>query len=443
MVDRVRSAAAPWSARARQALVLLAAAPAGLLLVSAAVVAASLGGSALWGVLLAVVVVLSAGRSTTLRAAERRRMHLTAEGDVDHRGASAAGTGVGTGAAHAGAAAAGTTGLAAWVAVRLTVATLGAAALSTAAACCGLAAGAVAFDGSVERGPWMSRAGWASAWMLPAAAAVALVAVGVVLAMVRGLAALAPVLLAPTTTERADAAERRARRAAARNHLARELHDTIGHTLTVTTVQAAAARRLVQASPTPDRERLLELLTTIETTGRETVTDLDHALRALRDHADHADRADHGVERRTGRTPAPTLADLPRLVRQVRATGLPLTATVTGDVRAVPALCSGEAYRLIQEGLTNVLRHAGAVPTTLILDAAPAAVTIRLQNSRPATTPPPSGGPDGREGRGLLGARERVTALGGSLHATAVEDAWVLRATLPGHAAASAGSAAT
>lgn len=440
MVDRVRSAAAPWSAWARQALVLLAAAPAGLLLVSAAVVAASLGGSALWGVLLAVVVVLSAGRSTTLRAAERRRMHLTVEGDIDDRGASPAGTGVGTGAAHGGVAAAGTTGLAAWVAVRLTVATLGAAALSTAAACWGLAAGAVAFDGSVERGPWMSRAGWASAWMLPAAAAVALVAVGVVLAMVRGLAALAPVLLAPTTTERADAAERRARRAAARNHLARELHDTIGHTLTVTTVQAAAARRLVQASPTPDRERLLELLTTIETTGRETVTELDHALRALRD---HADRADHGVERRTARTPAPTLADLPRLVRQVRATGLPLTATVTGDVRAVPALCSGEAYRLIQEGLTNVLRHAGAVPTTLILDAAPAAVTISLQNSRPATTPPPSDDPDGRERRGLLGARERVTALGGSLHATAVEDAWVLRATLPGHATASAGSAAT
>ncbi len=127
----------------------------------------------------------------------------------------------------------------------------------------------------------------------------------------------------------------------------------------------------------------------------------------------------------------PTLADLDRLLDRVRAAGLPVAAAITGDPRTLPTACSAEAYRLVQEGLTNVLRHGGTVPTTLTVTVGEDGLTVAVENVLGRAVPPAVGGIRGRRGRGLVGARERITALGGTLHATATGDAWVLRAHLP------------
>lgn len=240
------------------------------------------------------------------------------------------------------------------------------------------------------------------------------------------LARLAPVLLGPTAADRLAAAEERAADLAVRNRLARELHDAVGHALSAVTLQAGAARRVLDSDPGFVREALAA----IEDTTRRTVGELDAVLGLLRD----------GDPARADAAPAPTLAaDLDGLLARTRAGGTTLTAEQqpgpAGDWAQLPAIASREAYRIVQEGLSNALRHG----------AGPIALRIRVHTSDghreleitmtnpPAPSPAPRAGEERRTtgGRGLRGAAERAALLGGRLEAGPYEDGWRLRATLP------------
>ncbi len=239
-------------------------------------------------------------------------------------------------------------------------------------------------------------------WAVPPGAAVPLglaipvLLVAVVAASGRLAAWLAPVLLGPDPVARLEELERRSARLVERNRLAQELHDSLGHALTVTALQAAAARRVLHDDPA-FADQALEA---ISRTSRTAAADLDNVLGMLRNDP-------------AARVPQPDLTGLDALVAGHREAGLPLEVEVTGDLTHVPGAVSREVYRIVQEGLTNVARHAGRVPTSLRIELGPGELTARLHNPVPAA---PHRRP-GAGGRGLAGMRERVALLGGRLAA--------------------------
>jgi signal transduction histidine kinase len=241
-------------------------------------------------------------------------------------------------------------------------------------------------------------------------AIVLLVAVGYAIAGLGALAAtMALVLLGPSVGERVAALEARAVRLAERNRLARELHDSIGHALTVTTLQAAAARELLDA----DAAFVRRALESIEDTGRGAMEELDQLLGVLRD----------GEPPR--RTPQPTLDDLDDLVDEARQAGARVSLTVRGALAQVPATVSREGYRIVQESITNALRHGGPVPVFVSLTVERDLLTIEAANAS---------GSDGRgagRGRGLAGMRERVVLLGGAMSVGPHDGRWRLQVRLP------------
>ena len=221
-------------------------------------------------------------------------------------------------------------------------------------------------------------------------------------------ARLAPVLLGPSPADRLARLERQAEQLMERNRLARELHDSVGHALTVTTLQAAAAARLLDTDP----EFARRALSTIEETGRTALEDLDHVLGLLRDDA-------------SAKTPQRTLADLDGLFGQTRAAGVEVDAEI-GRVEEIPPVVSREAYRIVQEGLTNTLRHAGKVRVTVRLVVDDSRLELEIVNPVTGAAPPREGG-----GRGLRGIRERVTILGGRMSAGAEGGRWRVLVTIP------------
>jgi signal transduction histidine kinase len=255
--------------------------------------------------------------------------------------------------------------------------------------------------------------GWPVRLALGVLVAVAVVAGGDLLG--RGLAILAPRLLAGSTAERLAAAEASVTLLAGRDRLARELHDSVGHSLSLVTVQAGAARRLLTRDPAAAETALRAT----EDAARRALVDLDHVLGLLRE--------DSGGPSDTG--PAPDLRDLDALVGAARDAGARVEVSVTGRVDALPAVVSREAYRIVQEGLTNALRHAPGAACRLEL-AAGGDLRIRLADDAPGTVPGASGG-----GRGLRGLRERVRDLRGDVDAGPGDDGrWVLAVRLPVHA---------
>ncbi|MFG2549065.1 sensor histidine kinase [Streptomyces sp. NPDC048581] len=226
------------------------------------------------------------------------------------------------------------------------------------------------------------------------------------------LARWAPALLGPTPEDRLAAAEARAADLAVRNRLARELHDSVGHALSAVTLQASAARRVLDSDP----EFVRDALAAIEDTTRRTVGELDAVLGVLRE------------GNAPGTAPAPTLAaDLAGLLRRTRAGGLRVTATLTADAEALPPVLSREAYRIVQEGLSNALKHAGAGVTVLLrIEVADGHLGITVEN-------PVDGAPECRPGggHGLRGIADRARLLGGTTEAGAAEGTWRLRVRLP------------
>lgn len=226
------------------------------------------------------------------------------------------------------------------------------------------------------------------------------------------LRSAAPVLLGPDQSERIAELETQAARLTARNRLARDVHDGVGHALTITVLQAAAANRTLETDPQAAR-RALEA---IEETGRRALTELDDLLRRLRDPG-----SDPGSDAPTGHDD-----DVAMLVRHARAAGADVTLRLVGEVGRAPLTVTREIYRIAQESLTNALRHAPGAPIHVRVVRAD---DLRIEVRHPWSSPP--GGASVRRGRGLPGMQERVTALGGTLFAGPDGGAWVVRASLP------------
>ncbi|WP_018353137.1 sensor histidine kinase [Longispora albida] len=218
---------------------------------------------------------------------------------------------------------------------------------------------------------------------------------------------LAPVLLGPTAAEKLAVIEEERAVLAHRNRLARELHDSIGHTLTTATIQAAVAGRAVGSDP----ELARRAMQSIEESSRLALEDLDHVLGVLRDDP-------------AGRAPARGLPDVPELISRIRQAGAVVADELPGAGTRIPVAVSREAYRIVQEGLTNALRH-GASPISVRVSAVPGALEIEIHNPVPgevAAVP---------SGRGLTGLAERAQVLGGTLTSGPVPDGWLLHARLP------------
>ncbi|MFH8658762.1 sensor histidine kinase [Streptomyces afghaniensis] len=218
--------------------------------------------------------------------------------------------------------------------------------------------------------------------------------------------ALAERLLGPSHAERMAALEERTDQLLERTRIARELHDSIGHALTVAVVQAGAARAA------GDAEFTERALCAIEETGRAALEDLERVLGILRE-------SEKPVSGR------PTLADADRLLESARASGAKVDAEVTGPVGTVPGPVSREGYRILQEALTNVLRHAGAVPVRVRVRVADGTLVLAIRNPLTAPTPGPG------RGSGLRGIRERAALLGGLARTGPDEGDWQVHVELP------------
>lgn len=207
-------------------------------------------------------------------------------------------------------------------------------------------------------------------------------------------------LLGPSEREQRAALRQRASVLESRTMLAHELHDSLGHTLTMMVVQAGAAGHVFDKDP----EFARDALDNIETSGRRALGELDRILGLLRQ---------DGSE---DRAPQPGLDRVPMLVEQMAAAGLEIRLTLDGDLDSVPVEVGRFGYRIVQEALTNVLKHAGPVETDVRLNRFATALEIEVTNS--GTDGPGQSDPGlTAGGRGLVGVGERVTLLGGRLEA--------------------------
>jgi signal transduction histidine kinase len=241
---------------------------------------------------------------------------------------------------------------------------------------------------------------------LPLAALASLHDAGEALTQARGALELAWLVAAGAAGEalrqaerRADEAERtreetaRARASEERLHIARELHDSLIHQISIIKVQSEVAVHVARKRG----EEVPEALLAIQQAGREATRELRATLDALRD---------------DDTTPPHGLDDVPDLVERARMTGLDATLTIEGERDTLPAAVDRTVYRIVQESLTNTARHAGAASASVRIDYRPDALFVRVDDDGPA-----SAGTAAPPGVGLTGMRERVTALGGRLRA--------------------------
>jgi signal transduction histidine kinase len=186
--------------------------------------------------------------------------------------------------------------------------------------------------------------------------------------------------------------------AAERARIARELHDVLAHSLGVIVVQAEAAEEALRLRP----DLAPESLRAIQRTGREALVEIRRVVGVLRE--------DEAV-----REPTPGAAAVEALVRRVNAAGLPVELEVRGSVEALPAAPDLAVYRIVQESLTNTLKHADASKARVRIDRRPDRVSVEVTDDGRGA---PSASRDG-PGNGLRGMQERITALGGTFHAGA------------------------
>ncbi len=197
--------------------------------------------------------------------------------------------------------------------------------------------------------------------------------------------------------------------AAERARIARDVHDSVAHSVSVMVLQVGALRTTLEPGG-----RAAQVLTGVERLGREAVDELRGLVGLLREEQ--------------GSAAPPSLDRVPELLEEVRVAGLPVRLEVSGEPAELPPAVDVSAYRVLQEALSNVLRHAGPVPTAVRVRHDPAALVVSVEDEGPGTTTAPAGS----GGHGLLGIRERVAVLGGAVEAgPRPEGGFRLRARFP------------
>jgi signal transduction histidine kinase len=183
-----------------------------------------------------------------------------------------------------------------------------------------------------------------------------------------------------------------------RVRIARELHDVVAHGMSVITVQAGFAGLVAD-----DPEEVRSALGSIETTGRQTLSEMRTLLEVLRDGSEHNEPT---------LAPAPRMENLDALLERTREAGVEVILTRRGTIPALPALIELNAYRIVQEALTNVVKHAGPVRATVHLQCDDNRLTITVRDDGPST---PEGSVE--PGHGITGMLERARIVGGTLRA--------------------------
>jgi signal transduction histidine kinase len=204
-----------------------------------------------------------------------------------------------------------------------------------------------------------------------------------------------------------------AERAAAdeRQRIAREIHDVVAHSLAVTMLHLTGARLALRRDPVEAEVALLEA----ERLGRESLAEIRRTVGLL---------APEG----TGTAaPMPSATDIPQLVREFEGAGLEVEFELTGDPGTLPPTAGLALYRVVQESLANVVRHAPGAPTSITLRIDSDAVRLRVRNRLVSTV----GAPSSDGGEGVRGMQERVTLLGGVLQAGPDESGWSVVVELP------------
>jgi signal transduction histidine kinase len=181
-----------------------------------------------------------------------------------------------------------------------------------------------------------------------------------------------------------------------RARVARELHDSVAHAISVMVLQAGAAEQVLDSEP----EQAREAMRAVQDVGREALDQLGTLVGLL-----------EPSDVRPPLAPRPGLADLERLLGAVRQAGLPVRLTTIGGPEPLPAALDGAAYRVIQEALTNAVKHAGAAPTTVTIRYAANGIHLDVVDAGTSSPPAPT------RGHGLAGMRERVALHGGLLRA--------------------------
>lgn len=201
---------------------------------------------------------------------------------------------------------------------------------------------------------------------------------------------------------------------AERHRIAREIHDLVAHSLSVTMLQVTAARRILNDLPDPtgDISEAVDALSDAERIGRQAMSDIRQTI--------------SGMSASSGRQPLPTADDLPELVEQFRAAGQRVEFASSGDLAGLSAPVSLGLYRVAQESLANVVKHAGGAPAEVELEVTPRQVRLTVRN--PAA---PSRMPADPFGTGLAGMKARVEQLGGHLSAGRGGAAWIVQAIVP------------
>jgi signal transduction histidine kinase len=204
-----------------------------------------------------------------------------------------------------------------------------------------------------------------------------------------------------------------------RTRIARELHDVVAHAISVMVVQAGAAESVLDKDPAQARTAIAA----VQATGRQAVTEMGRVVGLLR-----TDRDDVGL------APMPGLADLDELVEHFRAAGLPVELAMPADRLCVDPAVEMTAYRVVQEGLTNALKHGPRERVTVAVDLAddqaPAELRVEIDDHRSAGPRRPVA-PAAGTGHGIDGMRERVTLLGGSLDTAHALSGFRVAARLP------------
>jgi signal transduction histidine kinase len=201
--------------------------------------------------------------------------------------------------------------------------------------------------------------------------------------------------------------------AAERARIARELHDVVTHSVSVMVLQAAAARKIMRR----DERRSWALLESVEESGRSALEELRHFLGLLSDQDGDPPRSQPGV------------TEIPALIEHVREAGVDVTLCVEGQPCVLPTDVAGAVYRIVQEALTNVLKHAGGAPSRVIVRWSDGALELEIVDHGPRQGDARC---DASAGRGLAGMRERAAMCGGTLEAHPCADrGYVVRARVP------------